>query len=564
MNNPQKLSRLDILLGFFRAFRALLPLVIIFNINLAKVGLWWIAGVAVAILLSVWLAWLSWSKFTFMLTEDRLVINKGILKKEEKIIYYNRIHSVNIQQPLLYRLFKVAKLQIETPGGKKNQADGDLTLRINHAFELQKLLKELANATRAAKKHEAEQKEWNESAIGQSQQANLNDEGHIGQGFEQIDAQREQASPSIAQQLVNSEHMQDQQAMDHAAGMQQAHRVQPDEAQSNAYQSSTSGAYIEEEAPDFEYRLTPLQLLKASLTSLNLNIAFLFLLGIYSFSDDIIRVVAPNFEYWHLFERFKGPIIITVLAITIIAMFFIWLLSVVLYLIKYGDYRITRNKEQLSIVYGLLEKKSYIFDQKKIQAIILDENPLRQMLGYAELKVQVITSDQNKEQLVIHPYIRKKDLERVLAELLPDRKLLDTANLKKAPKEAWFSYYLFPTILATLLIGAGIWYWKLSGVWLLLLYPLVALWSHARLAAAGVYVEDKELVLRKRFVNRTTYFVARKHIVTLKVSHSPRQRRKELRTINVQVLGGLLPYNVVSLGKEHVQQVWDWYSRRKQ
>lgn len=560
MNNPQKLSRLDILLGFFRAFRALLPLVIIFNINLAKVGLWWIAGVAVAILLSVWLAWLSWSKFTFMLTEDRLVINKGILKKEEKIIYYNRIHSVNIQQPLLYRLFKVAKLQIETPGGKKNQADGDLTLRINHAFDLQKLLKDLANATRAAKKHEAEQKEWNESTIGQSQQANLNDEGHIGQGFEQIDAQQEQATPSIAQQLMNSEHMQDKQAMD----TQQAHRVQPAEAQSNAYQSSTSGTYIEAEAPDFEYRLTPLQLLKASLTSLNLNIAFLFLLGIYSFSDDIIRFVAPNFEYWHLFERFKGPIIITVLAITIIAMFFIWLLSVVLYLIKYGDYRITRNKEQLSIVYGLLEKKSYIFDQKKIQAIILDENPLRQMLGFAELKVQVITSDQNKEQLVIHPYIRKKDLERVLAELLPDRKLLDTANLKKAPKEAWFSYYLFPTILATLLIGGGIWYWKLSGVWLLLLYPLVALWSHARLAAAGVYVEDKELVLRKRFVNRTTYFVARKHIVTLKVSHSPRQRRKELRTINVQVLGGLLPYNVVSLGKEHVQQVWDWYSRRKQ
>lgn len=121
MNSPRRLSRLDIIFGFFKVFRSLLPAVILLNINIKDIGIGWIIGIIAAIGISIFFAWLSWSKFSFSLSEDRFIIKRGIWNREEKIIYYNRIHSVNLEQPFFYRLFQVAKLQIETPGGKKRR-----------------------------------------------------------------------------------------------------------------------------------------------------------------------------------------------------------------------------------------------------------------------------------------------------------------------------------------------------------------------------------------------------------------------------------------------------------
>lgn len=517
MNSPRKLSRLDIIFGFFKVFRSLLPAVILLNINVKNIGIGWIIGIIAAIGLSILFAWLSWSKFSFSLAEDRLIIKRGIWNREEKIIYYNRIHSVNLEQPFIYRIFNVAKLQIETPGGKKAKAEGELrALSLNHALDLQRQLKGMASAFKQTKAKPIDV---------QLEQAMA----------KPIDAQLEQAKDTPFDPYLEQEVMPNVEPL----------------------------LLEEEERYDYFYRLSLVQLLKASLTSLNFNFAIIFLLGVYSIADDVLRLIMPDIDVSNWFEAYKGPIYLTIMILTIAAILFVWLLSIILYLIKFANYDIHRSNEQLSISYGLLDKKTYIFDQRKIQAVIVEENPLRQLLGFAELKVQVVTSDSGKEQLVVHPFLHRNEIASVLNGILPQRNYEIRDQLHRAPKAAWYSYFIVPMVLVTIIVIGGIWFGEWSALWFLALYPLVALWCYARLSTASIWLSSNVLVLRNRLINRRTFYVMKRNIVHLKVSHSPRLRKKDLRTISVQVLGSLFAYKVMGLRKEHVEQVWKWYSRRK-
>lgn len=547
MTNPRHLSKLDILINFIKNIRAFIALIVIVIINIEKLeflkSIWGIAAVIALAVLNFVLSYLPWKKFLFSLEQDRLIIHRGVLKREEKTIYYNRIHSVNVQQPLLLRIFGLAKLQIETPGGTPGVPEAELrVLKHSYALTLQQQLKHL-RSTSIAKKNEA-----------------VNEASSLA-AMPQLEGVATTSDPSEQ----------------HLASGQSTEPVQRTEVDIEegalTEQSSHVGELIIEE-PDYRFKISAGQLLKASLTSMNMNVAIIFLLGIYSFADDVLELVFPDLydQMLDVFpslydnvvgdvsQQFSAVTIFVIAAITAVVLGFVWLLSIILYLIKFGDYQISRSQEQLSVSYGLLEKKSFIFDMNKVQAVIMDENPLRQWLGFAELRVQVITSNA-MEQLVIHPFVRKKDIPSIMNELMPDRPLNLRTQLHAPPTTSYRMYAMLPTLLVLAICGAAAWLWKWNALWFLLLIPVVLAWSWLCMRSAGVWLEDGELVLRKRSINRVTYFVRRKHIVTLGMKTSPMQRKRQLRTINVQVLGSVFPYRVKSIADEHLLPIWQWYSR---
>src|SRR5690606_41843039 len=67
------------------------------------------------------------------------------------------------------------------------------------------------------------------------------------------------------------------------------------------------------------------------------------------------------------------------------------------------------------------------------------------------------------------------------------------------------------------------------------------------------------LTLRKRKINVFTYFVRRKNIVTLRLKSSPMQRKRELHTIHVHVLGSVTSYSVKGIADKHLLPIWSWY-----
>lgn len=68
----------------------------------------------VSIVLVFLIAYLEYARFQILISSNAFRITKGVLTKEEISLPYRRIQSVDIKQPLLYQIFGVSRLTIET------------------------------------------------------------------------------------------------------------------------------------------------------------------------------------------------------------------------------------------------------------------------------------------------------------------------------------------------------------------------------------------------------------------------------------------------------------------
>ncbi|MGQ0660159.1 PH domain-containing protein [Sphingosinicella sp.] len=78
---------------------------------------------AIAALLFVFLAW--W-RFTYTIGENEIVIEKGLLQRQRRVIPFDRVQDIAIEQPLLARLFGTARVKIETGGSASDEGRLDM------------------------------------------------------------------------------------------------------------------------------------------------------------------------------------------------------------------------------------------------------------------------------------------------------------------------------------------------------------------------------------------------------------------------------------------------------
>lgn len=86
---------------------------------------WALAGVAVAIgivvlaiIVIALLAWVSWRYIFYELTDQEVLYGSGWIIRSRRNARLDRVQAVDINQPLLPRLFGLAEIVIETAGGK--------------------------------------------------------------------------------------------------------------------------------------------------------------------------------------------------------------------------------------------------------------------------------------------------------------------------------------------------------------------------------------------------------------------------------------------------------------
>jgi putative membrane protein len=100
-----------------------LPAVIGFS---SKAGIGFILLVALGgAALSFGFALLSWLRFRYGVGARDIVIESGILHRQRRIIPFDRVQDIDIEQGLLSRAFGTAKVRIETGGAAKNEGDLD-------------------------------------------------------------------------------------------------------------------------------------------------------------------------------------------------------------------------------------------------------------------------------------------------------------------------------------------------------------------------------------------------------------------------------------------------------
>lgn len=242
-------------------------------------------------------------------------------------------------------------------------------------------------------------------------------------------------------------------------------------------------------------------------------------------------------------------------------------LSVVLFVIQYARFRIDRYQDRLEIRWGILKQNHVSIGLHRIQALTVQEGLIRQPLGLTTLYLEVAGGgSEGQEQIsMLHPLLRFKDLGRFLSLILPEYEM--PQGLNYLPERAKVRY-IIRALIPTLIVAAVIWHTAnnigLGYGWLslMLTIPAVVL-ALSRHANGATSLDDRQLTLRFRDVNRYHVLIKRTHLQSFTLDADPIQRYKSLRTVNAPVLSSPAAKNfrLKDIDSAEAERIWRWYSK---
>lgn len=132
-SQPQRLPSIALLRVFLRVIRAILsnlwPLLILYVLRLNRRAeessgddnfVYVIYGV---LILTVLNALVRYFTFRWQIDGDALVIRHGVIRKVDLRIPFERIQSIDLQQPWYYQIGKAARFVVDTAGSKSSEAE---------------------------------------------------------------------------------------------------------------------------------------------------------------------------------------------------------------------------------------------------------------------------------------------------------------------------------------------------------------------------------------------------------------------------------------------------------
>lgn len=440
---------------------------------------------------------LAWRRYTYIRDSHQLIVRSGILFRQVKTIGRNRVHSIQIQQPLLQRWFGIAQVVIETAGGGGKPEVVMRAVSLQEARHIQDL----------ARKVEPEE------SIEETAPAPL-------ESSASSEPERQQQLPAVAAQLIKK----------------------PNEAAQVISVSSST-------------------FLLAAVTTSNLQLTMAFVAGILSFADDLLGESIYNSLANTAIKYLNGPFSVLIWASA--ALVLSWLLSVGLYVWKYAGFKLAVHGDQITISYGLLEKRQLTFPAAKVQAAMFVEGLLRKPFGLGELRLLVVHSDK-EAAVMLHPLLRGRDVLEVLAAFVPHIRPITPDILPQ--RKAWMGFVRWKLVMTSLL-AIGLLYgfgWVLAWPSLLLI-PLAVMWGHAQYRSEAAGMAGNDFALRHRRLAVTTAWMRKKHIQTLTLRASILQRRKALRSVEAAVMGGMKGYRFYArlLPDRDAERIKQWVSRQR-
>ncbi|WP_158633909.1 PH domain-containing protein [Radiobacillus deserti] len=122
MSKPNRLHKAAILFNFVKLvkevfFGTIIGFLATFkNIDLG--GFWFILlYVSLFIIGAAIISTLQWYRFTYVVEQDQLKIESGIFIKKKRTISFNRIQAIDVSEGIVHRVFKLAKVEVQTAGG---------------------------------------------------------------------------------------------------------------------------------------------------------------------------------------------------------------------------------------------------------------------------------------------------------------------------------------------------------------------------------------------------------------------------------------------------------------
>ncbi|WP_066301704.1 PH domain-containing protein [Bacillus sp. FJAT-29937] len=319
---------------------------------------------------------------------------------------------------------------------------------------------------------------------------------------------------------------------------------------------------VEDNQEKILYKITPGELLLMASTSGGVGVVFSACFAfVFQFEEMI--------PYERLFKGLADVISNGILFISIlvfIGFLIAWVAALVGTMVKYAGFSVKNVGEDLIITRGLLEKRQITIPLHRIQAIRISENLIRQPLGFGTVFLESAGGsaiDQESARVMILPIIKKERIANILTPYLNDYSF--ESVIESAPSRA-LKRYLFRGLLYSLPVAAvPVIFFRPWGYLALLFVLLSIAWAFVKYKDAGWGMDESQLILRYRAVNKTTVFMKRNRIQSLNIKESYFQRGKELGTVTAVVMSGSggTGGTVVDLEKQDINDIYKWYSYSK-
>jgi putative membrane protein len=310
------------------------------------------------------------------------------------------------------------------------------------------------------------------------------------------------------------------------------------------------------------YKITLTQLVLLSVTSGGVGVVLSAVLAFLSQFDNFI----PYKKLFGGIEKWAVSNIIIIALLVFSGFLLAWVVALIGTMLKYANFTVTKTDRDLIIFKGLLERRQITIPLKRIQAIRINENLIRQFLGYATVYVESAggsTANKEGSKVMLLPIVKKNQIGQILEPYLTDYVI--TKSFVPAPKRAlrrylFRSWYFIVPITVISLIFLKAW-----GLFSLLLLAAGSLWSILKYKDAGWSLDQQQLSLRSRTIIRTTVFMKKNKIQSVNMRESYFQQKGKLGSIEAFVKSGLGPSGgeVIDLEKNDIQAIYRWYSGEK-
>ncbi|MED0934435.1 PH domain-containing protein [Bacillus mobilis] len=322
---------------------------------------------------------------------------------------------------------------------------------------------------------------------------------------------------------------------------------------------------VSEEAPTEEdsravYQLTVKEILFASITSGRFGLVFSMLVIIYTEFNEFLPKWLINKVEAYVMDNGVYELIVTAAILMTVS----WVVSTVGYALKYANFKIERNRNEIRIVQGLFDKKEFVLKLHRIQAITVKEGILRQPFGYCSVEVEVIQSiEAAGNEVMLHPFMKKKDVQQLLTYLqLPYETEEEIVHVPKAALRRYVIMgWITSVILAVPIVGASMYFKQNMALFTLIpLFIIFTLLAYARYKSGGYMIRDNQLVMVYRGLAKYTGIMRKRHVQAVGYNQSYFQKKDELCTAVVPVAGHR--YKVKHMQKEDALRIYNWYKEK--
>ncbi|HEY8374482.1 MAG TPA: PH domain-containing protein [Pseudonocardiaceae bacterium] len=230
------------------------------------------------------------------------------------------------------------------------------------------------------------------------------------------------------------------------------------------------------------------------------------------------------------------------------------LASLVVYLLSYWNYRLTREPDgTLRVRRGLLTTRSVSLEERRLRGVELTEALLLRAGRGARCDAVTTGLGTGEGSGLLLPPAPRAEAHRVAAEVLRTAESPTRVALRRHPRAALVRR-LVRTVVPTLLLAgvllvlswagwAPFWSWPTA----LALLPVAVLLGWDRYRSLGHALTERHLVRRSGSVRRSTVALERDGIIGWRITQSLFQRRVGLATVGVVTAAGIGVHTVVDV-----------------